>query len=229
MYLVLVRHGESTWNLENRFTGWMDVPLTKKGEEDAENAGKLLKEKGILFDVVYTSVLQRAICTWNIIQKELNTKAQVIQNWHLNERHYGALQGLNKDEMRKKYGEEQVFLWRRSFAVRPPALSIQDERSPLKDPKYKDLTEDEIPVGESLKDTMGRTLSYYLEEIKPQLEKGKNVLIVAHGNSLRSILKFMENIEDDDIANVEIPLGIPYVYELNEKLEIQKKYYLSKE
>lgn len=226
MKLVLLRHGESVWNKENRFTGWTDVDLSEKGVKEAENAGKLLKDKGYTFDVSFTSILKRANRTLEIVLKEMNLNIPVYYSYRLNERHYGALQGLNKDEMRKKFGDEQVHIWRRSYDVRPPELSKDDERYPGNDPKYKDLTPEELPLTECLKDTLERVLPYYNSEIKKHLEKKENVLVVAHGNSLRSIIKYLENISDEDIMNVEIPTGIPYVYELDDNLTIKEKYFL---
>lgn len=226
MKLVLLRHGESVWNKENRFTGWTDVDLSEKGVKEAENAGKLLKDKGYTFDVSFTSILKRANRTLEIVLKEMNLNIPVYYSYRLNERHYGALQGLNKDEMRKKFGDEQVHIWRRSYDVRPPELSKDDERYPGNDPKYKDLTPEELPLTECLKDTLERVLPYYNNEIKKHLEKKENVLVVAHGNSLRSIIKYLENVSDEDIMNVEIPTGIPYVYELDDNLTIKEKYFL---
>lgn len=226
MKLVLLRHGESVWNKENRFTGWTDVDLSENGVKEAENAGKLLKEKGYTFDVSFTSVLKRANKTLEIVLKEMNLDIPVHYSYRLNERHYGALQGLNKDEMRKKFGEEQVHIWRRSYDVRPPELSKDDERYPGNDPKYKDLTPEELPLTECLKDTLERVLPYYNNEIKKHLENKENVLVVAHGNSLRSIIKYLENISDADIMSVEIPTGVPYVYELDDNLNIKEKYFL---
>lgn len=226
MRLVLLRHGESVWNKENRFTGWTDVDLSENGVKEAEKAGKLLKEKGFTFDVSFTSVLKRANRTLEIVLKEMNLNIPVNYSYRLNERHYGALQGLNKDEMRKKFGEEQVHIWRRSYDVRPPELTKDDERYPGNDPKYKDLTPEELPLTECLKDTLERVLPYYNNEIKKHLENKENVLVVAHGNSLRSIIKYLENISDDDIMSVEIPTGVPYVYELDDNLNIKEKYFL---
>ena len=226
MKLVLLRHGESVWNKENRFTGWTDVDLSEKGVKEAENAGKLLKDKGYTFDVSFTSILKRANRTLEIVLKEMNLNIPVYYSYRLNERHYGALQGLNKDEMRKKFGDEQVHIWRRSYDVRPPELSKDDERYPGNDPKYKDLTPEELPLTECLKDTLERVLPYYNNEIKKHLENKENVLVVAHGNSLRSIIKYLENISDADIMSVEIPTGVPYVYELDDNLNIKEKYFL---
>lgn len=226
MILVLLRHGESTWNKENRFTGWTDVDLTEKGKEEAMNAGKIMKDKNFTFDIAFTSVLKRAIDTLNIVLNEMNISLDINYSWKLNERHYGALQGLNKDETRKKYGEEQVHLWRRSYDVKPPELTVDDERYPGHDPKYKDLKQEELPLTESLKDTLKRTLEYYNNDIIKYLHDGKNVLVVAHGNSIRSIIKYIENISDDEIMKVEIPTGVPYVYNLDNNLNIIEKYFL---
>ena len=226
MILVLLRHGESTWNKENRFTGWTDVDLTEKGKEEAMNAGKIMKDKNFTFDIAFTSVLKRAIDTLNIVLNEMNISLDINYSWKLNERHYGALQGLNKDETRKKYGEEQVHLWRRSYDVKPPELTVDDERYPGHDPKYKDLKQEELPLTESLKDTLKRTLEYYNNDIIRYLHDGKNVLVVAHGNSIRSIIKYIENISDDEIMKVEIPTGVPYVYNLDNNFNIIEKYFL---
>lgn len=226
MYLVLIRHGQSIWNKENRFTGWTDVGLTEEGINEAVSSALKLKEQEIIFDKAYTSVLKRAIDTLDIIKEKLNQEFDIIKDWHLNERHYGALQGLNKDETKLKYGEEQVHLWRRGFDTKPPQLTKEDERYPGNDLKYQDIKEDLLPLGESLKDTMDRTIPYYLNTIKKDLEQNKNVLVVAHGNSLRSIIKYLEKISDEDIMNIEIPTGKPYVYELDEEQNIINKYYL---
>lgn len=226
MKLVLLRHGESIWNKENKFTGWTDVELTENGKNEAHKAGLLLKEKGYTFDVAFTSVLKRANDTLYIVLKEMNLNIPVHYSYKLNERHYGALQGLNKDETRKKYGEEQVHLWRRSATVRPPALDINDERYPGNDIKYRDLDKKDLPLTECLLDTMKRTVEYYESDIKEELLQDKNVLIVAHGNSLRSIIKYLENISDEDIMNIELPTGVPFVYEMNKNLEIVNKFFL---
>ncbi len=227
MKLVLVRHGQSVWNLENRFTGWTDVELSDNGIKEAKEAGKLLKENEFAFDVAYTSVLKRANETLNIILKELGEENIPIHySWKLNERHYGALQGLNKDDTRKKYGDDSVKIWRRSASVRPPLLNEEDDRYPGMDDKYKDLKKNELPLGECLMDTLKRVIDYYETEIKKSLLSGQNVIIAAHGNSLRSLIKYLENISDDDIMNVEIPTGKPYVYELDDNLNIINKYYL---
>lgn len=227
MKLVLVRHGQSVWNLENRFTGWTDVELSNNGIKEAKEAGKLLKENEFTFDVAYTSVLKRANETLNIILKELGEENIPIHySWKLNERHYGALQGLNKDDTRKKYGDEQVKIWRRSAFVKPPLLNEEDDRYPGMDDKYKDLKKSELPLGECLMDTLKRVIDYYETEIKKSLLRGQNVIISAHGNSLRALIKYLEDISDDDIMNVEIPTGKPYVYELDDNLNIINKYYL---
>lgn len=227
MKLVLVRHGQSVWNLENRFTGWTDVELSNNGIKEAKEAGKLLKENEFTFDVAYTSVLKRANETLNIILKELGEENIPIHySWKLNERHYGALQGLNKDDTRKKYGDEQVKIWRRSAFVRPPLLNEEDDRYPGMDDKYKDLKKSELPLGECLMDTLKRVIDYYETEIKKSLLSGQDVIIAAHGNSLRALIKYLEDISNDDIMNVEIPTGKPYVYELDDNLNIINKYYL---
>lgn len=226
MKLVLLRHGESVWNKENKFTGWTDVALSEKGKEEAIAAGKLLKENRYTFDIAFCSVLKRAIDTLNLVLTELNLDIAVKYSYKLNERHYGALQGLNKEETKEKYGEEQVHLWRRSASVRPPELSKEDPRYPGNDMKYRNLNSNELPVTECLLDTMKRTIEYYNSDIKEELLKGKDVLIVAHGNSLRSLIKYFENVSDEDIADIEIPTGKPYVYELDDKLNIVNKYYL---
>ena len=223
MKLILLRHGESVWNKENRFTGWTDVDLSSKGVEEAINAGKIMKDNNITFDVAFSSVLLRAKKTLDLVLKEMNVSVPIYYSYRLNERHYGALQGLNKDETRKKYGEEQVHIWRRSYDVRPPALTIDDPRYPGNDPLYKDLNKEELPLTECLKDTLERVLPYYNNEIKTHLLKGENVLIVAHGNSIRSIIKYIENISDEDIMNVEIPTAVPYIYELDNELNIINK------
>lgn len=227
MKLILLRHGQSVWNKENRFTGWTDVDLSSKGVEEAINAGKIMKDNNITFDVAFSSVLLRAKKTLDLVLKEMNVNVPVYYSYRLNERHYGALQGLNKDETRKKYGEEQVHIWRRSYDVRPPMLTIDDPRYPGNDPLYKDLSKDELPLTECLKDTLERVLPYYNNEIKNHLLKGENVLIVAHGNSIRSIIKYIENISDEDIMNVEIPTAVPYIYELDNELNIIDKTILS--
>ena len=225
--LVLVRHGQSVWNLENKFTGWTDVPLSEKGIEEAKEAGRILKEKDFHFDIAFTSVLKRAEDTLYYILKEMGEEdIEIKRSWKLNERHYGALQGLNKDETRAKYGTEQVLLWRRSTDVRPPELETTDERYPGNDPKYKDLTEKELPKTENLLDTIKRVLEYWNTDIKPELEKGKRVIIAAHGNSLRGLIKYLDNISDEDIIKLELQTGNPICYELDNDLKPIRHYYL---
>ena len=227
--LVLVRHGQSIWNLENKFTGWTDVGLSDKGVKEAIDAGKTLKKLGYTFDVAYTSLLKRAQDTLNIILKELDLNIEINKTYKLNERHYGALQGLNKDETRKKYGEEQVRLWRRSAEVRPPALTKDDPRYPGNDPIYKDIPESELPLTENLVDTIKRVVSYYESTIIPDLKLGKKIIIVAHGNSLRGLVKYLDNLSDEEVMNLEIPTGVPLVYELDDNLKPIKHYYLKDE
>ena len=226
--LVLVRHGESVWNKENRFTGWTDVELSENGIKEAKEAGRKLKENGFTFDIAYTSILKRANDTLNYILLELDlyNKIEVIKSYKLNERHYGALQGLNKDEIREKYGEEQVHLWRRSFTVKPPALDYTDPRFPGNDDIYKDVPLNELPTCESLSDVYNRVIPYYNETILPSIKMGKNVIISAHGNSLRALCKYLNNISDDDIAKFEIKTGEILVYEFDEKNEIKEHYKL---
>lgn len=228
--LVLVRHGESIWNLENRFTGWTDVGLTERGEMEARTAGRSLKEAGFTFDLAYTSVLKRAIKTLWIILEEMGLEwIPVIRAWQLNERHYGALQGLNKAEMAAKFGEEQVKLWRRSYDVPPPPLDLDDPRHPRFDPRYASLKPEELPASECLKDTVNRMLPYWHSTIAPSIKQGKKVLIVAHGNSLRALVKYLDQISDQDIVGLNIPTGIPLVYELDENLRPIKSEYLADE
>lgn len=225
--LVLVRHGQSEWNLENRFTGWTDVELSEQGVREAKEAGKVLKEKGYHFDLAYTSVLKRAEHTLDLILKEMGEEnIEIKRSWRLNERHYGALQGLNKDETRKKYGDEQVLLWRRSSDVRPPELEVTDPRYPGNDPKYKDLTEDELPKTENLIDTIKRVIEYWNSDIKPDLEKGRNIIIAAHVNSLRGLMKYLDDISDEDIVKLEIQTGNPICYELDDNLKPIRHYYV---
>lgn len=225
--VVLLRHGESLWNKENRFTGWTDVDVTEKGLQEAKKAGEVLKTEGFKFDIAYTSVLKRAIRTLWIVLDELDLMwIPVINNWRLNERHYGALQGLNKAETAKKYGEEQVKIWRRSYDIQPPALDKNDERYPGKDPRYADLKENELPLTECLKDTVARFVPYWEGTIAPMVKSGKRVLITAHGNSLRALVKYLDNIPENEIVELNIPTGIPLVYELNENLKPIKNYYL---
>ncbi len=226
--LVLVRHGQSAWNQENRFTGWKDVDLTEQGISEARRAGELLKEAGFEFEVAYTSVLKRAIRTlWTILDRMDQMWIPVIRNWRLNERHYGALQGLNKAETAQKFGEEQVLVWRRSYDIPPPAMEKSDERYAGNQRVYRDnLKEEEIPLTESLKETVARFVPYYQAEIEPQIKAGKQVLIVAHGNSLRALVKYLDNISEQDIIKLNIPTGIPLVYELDDNLKPIRSYYL---
>jgi len=225
--LVLLRHGESIWNKENRFTGWTDVDLTEQGEQEARESGRLLKQEGITFDLVFTSFLLRATKTTDIVLKEMDLEGiPVEKSWRLNERHYGALQSLNKAETSKKYGEEQVMKWRRSYDIRPPALKEDDERNPSKDPLYKDLDKQDLPLTESLKDTVARFLPYWEKTIVPVLKANRKVLISASHNSLRALVKHLDNISDEDILKLTIPLGIPLVYELDENLKPIKHYYI---
>lgn len=225
--LVLVRHGQSTWNLENRFTGWTDVGLTDLGRSEALEAGKLLTEGGYVFDVAYTSVLRRAIQSLWIILEEMNLEwIPVINAWQLNERHYGALQGLNKAETAEKFGEGQVKVWRRSYDIPPPALDMDDERHPRFDPRYASLSPDELPATESLKLTLERVLPYWHSTLSPEIKSGKQVLIAAHGNSIRAMVKYLDNISEADISELNIPTGLPLVYELDEELNPIKSYYL---
>lgn len=225
--LVLVRHGQSMWNLENRFTGWTDVELSENGIKEAKEAGRVLKQKGFLFDIAFTSVLKRAKDTLTYILKEMGEEnIQVKKSWKLNERHYGALQGLNKDETKKKYGEEQVLLWRRSVDVRPPELDESDPRYPGNDPKYKELKPEELPKTENLVDTIKRVIDYWNKDIETELRKGKNVIIVAHGNSLRGLIKYLDNMTDDEIMKLEIQTGNPICYELDDNLKPIRHYYL---
>lgn len=225
--LVLIRHGESEWNKENRFTGWTDVELSQKGREEARQAGQLLKNQGYSFDKAYTSVLKRANHTLDGVLLELGeTDIPVTRSWKLNERHYGALQGLNKAETAAKYGDEQVHEWRRSWDVRPPLLDSDDKRNPVLDPLYKGVPADELPLGESLKDTVRRVVPFFESDIVPEIKAGKNVVVAAHGNSLRALVKFLDHISDDDIAGLDIPTGVPLVYELDDDMNPLKHYYL---
>lgn len=217
--LVLVRHGQSIWNLENRFTGWTDVGLSEKGIEQAKEAGKLLKEKGFHFDMAFTSVLERAEDTLEYILQEMQEENILVKkSWKLNERHYGALQGLNKQETAQKYGAEQVLLWRRSTKVRPPALNITDKRYPGNDKKYQRLTKEELPKTENLLDTIKRVVAYWNSDIRPAIEQGKRVIIVAHGNSLRGLMKYLDHMNEEDVLQLEIETGTPICYELDEDL-----------
>ena len=228
--LTLVRHGESTWNRENRFTGWTDVDLSSKGVEEAHTAGQSLRKEGYGFDLVFTSVLKRAIRTTWIMLDELDQMwLPVTNSWRLNERHYGALQGLNKAEMAAKYGDEQVLIWRRSYDVRPPPLEKTDSRYPGLDSRYRNLTESDIPVCESLKDTMSRFLPYWHEVLAPAIGSGRRVLISAHGNSLRALIKYLDNVSETEIVKLNIPTGIPLIYELEDSLKPIRHYYLGDE
>ncbi|MEW6005415.1 MAG: 2,3-diphosphoglycerate-dependent phosphoglycerate mutase [Stygiobacter sp.] len=225
--VVLLRHGESEWNKLNLFTGWTDVDLSEKGIKEAKQAGKVLKQESFTFDIAFTSVLKRAIKTLNLALEELDLLwIPVIKNWRLNERHYGALQGLNKAETAEKYGNEKVKIWRRSYDVPPPALDENDERYPGKDPRYADLNKKDIPLTESLKLTVDRFLPYWFDTIAPTIKSGKKVIIAAHGNSLRALVKYLDNISEEEITELNIPTGIPLVYELDENLKPIKHYYL---
>jgi len=225
--LVMLRHGESLWNKENRFTGWVDIDLSEKGIEEAKKAGQTLKKEGYTFDIAYTSVLKRAIRTLWIVLDELDLMwIPVVRSWRLNERMYGALQGLNKSEMAAKHGEEQVLIWRRSYDVPPPALTKDDPMYPGKDLRYKDLKENEIPLTECLKDTVARVMPYWNETIAPMIKSGKKVLIAAHGNSLRALVKYLDNVSENDIVSMNIPTGIPLVYELDDNLKPLNRYYI---
>ena len=225
--LVLLRHGESFWNKENRFTGWTDVDLSQKGIDEANEAGETLKKQGLIFDVAFTSVLKRAIRTlWITLDRMDLMWIPVFRSWRLNEKHYGGLQGLNKSETAQKYGEDQVLLWRRAYDIQPPALEKSDSRHPINDPRYKGLDEKNIPATECLKDTVERFMPYWHNEIVPVLKSGKRVLISAHGNSLRALVKYLDNISDADIVNLNIPTGMPLVYELDQNLKAIKHYYL---
>lgn len=225
--LVLVRHGQSMWNLENKFTGWTDVELSPKGIAEAKGAGKVLNEKGFSFDLAFTSVLKRAEDTLRYILKEMNEEnIEIKRSWKLNERHYGALQGLNKEETKEKYGEKQVLLWRRSTDVRPPELDKSDKRYPGNDPKYNGLSEEELPKTENLLDTIKRVVEYWNSDIKPELENGRKIIIAAHGNSLRGLIKYLDNISDEDIIKLELQTGNPICYELDDNLKPIKHYYI---
>ena len=225
--LVLMRHGESTWNLENRFTGWKDVELTEKGVEEARQAGRLLRAEGVDFDLAYTSLLTRAIRTLWLTQEEMELQwVPVVKHWRLNERHYGALQGLNKAETAAKFGDEQVLLRRRSYDVPPPALTRDDQRNPAKDPRYSSLLSEELPLSECLKDTVLRVVPYWQMEIAPQVRAGKRVIIAAHGNSLRALIKHLDHVSDEAIVGLNIPTAVPLVYELTDDLRPIRNYYL---
>jgi 2,3-bisphosphoglycerate-dependent phosphoglycerate mutase len=225
--LVLIRHGESTWNLENRFTGWTDVDLTALGIEQAKQAGRLLKAEGYDFDVAYTSVLKRATRTlWHTLDELDRTWLPVVHSWRLNERHYGALQGLNKAETAKKYGDEQVLIWRRSYSVPPPALDPGDPRCERGDPRYAKLAPEQVPLTECLKDTVARVLPFWNESMAPAIRAGRRLVVAAHGNSIRALVKYLDGISDDDIVGLNIPNGIPLVYELDDELKPLRHYYL---
>ncbi|MFW5827977.1 MAG: 2,3-diphosphoglycerate-dependent phosphoglycerate mutase [Alkalispirochaeta sp.] len=225
--VVLLRHGESEWNKENRFTGWTDVELSEKGIVEATSAGEILKSEGFVFDIAFTSVLKRAINTLHFALTAMDQLwIPVVKDWRLNERHYGALQGLNKAETAEEHGEEQVKIWRRSYDVPPPALDPKDERFPGKDPRYANLSEQELPKTECLKDTVERFLPAWHNSIAPTIKEGKKVVIVAHGNSLRALVKYLDNISDEEIVGLNIPTGVPLVYELDDELKPIKHYYL---
>ncbi len=225
--IVLIRHGESQWNKENRFTGWKDVDLSEKGREEAKAAGELLKSEGFEFDVAFTSALTRANRTLNIILDELDTLwLPVYKSWKLNERHYGDLQGLNKAETAQKFGDEQVKIWRRSYDIPPPPMKADDERNPRRDRRYADLTDADIPLTECLKDTVERVTPFWESEIAPRIKSGKRVIIAAHGNSIRAMVKFLDQVADQEIVEINIPTGIPLVYELDDNLTPLKHYYL---
>jgi 2,3-bisphosphoglycerate-dependent phosphoglycerate mutase len=225
--LVLIRHGESTWNLENRFTGWTDVPLTATGIEQAKASGRLLRQEGWEFDLCYTSVLKRATHTlWHCLDEMDRTWLPVVHSWRLNERHYGALQGLNKAETAKKYGEEQVLVWRRSYDVPPPALEAGDPRCEQGDIRYANVPEREFPLTECLKDTVARVLPFWNDSMAPAIRSGRRVLVAAHGNSIRALVKYLDGISDSDIVGLNIPNGIPLVYELDAALKPLRRYYL---
>ena len=225
--LVLMRHGESIWNLENRFTGWKDVDLTEKGVEEARRAGRVLRDEGVDFDLAYTSLLTRAIRTLWLAQEEMDRRwVPVVKHWRLNERHYGALQGLNKAETAAKFGDEQVLVWRRSYDVPPPALSRDDERNPAHDQRYSTLLPEELPLTECLKDTVARVVPYWQMEIAPQVRAGKKVIVAAHGNSLRALIKHLDLVTDEAIVGLNIPTAVPLVYELTDDLKPIRNYYL---
>jgi 2,3-bisphosphoglycerate-dependent phosphoglycerate mutase len=225
--LVLIRHGESVWNKENKFTGWTDVPLSEKGVKEATDAGKLLKEKGFKFKVAYTSYLNRAIKTLWIVLEEMDLMwIPIYKTWRLNEKHYGNLQGLNKIEMAEKFGDEQVLLWRRSYDTPPPPIPEDDKRHPKHDPRYADLTPEEIPSTEALKNTEERIVPYWKSDISAALKTHREILVSAHGNSLRGIVKYLKNMGEDEILKFNIPTGIPYVFEFDENLNLQKDYFI---
>ena len=223
MKLVMMRHGQSQWNLENRFTGWKDVDLAEQGVQEAKKAGEDLKKDGFVFDIAYTSFQKRAIKTLNLVLEEIDElHIPVVKSWRLNERHYGALQGLNKAETAKKYGDEQVHIWRRSFDVPPPALEDDDERNVKFDAKYKDLDPKDMPKGESLKDTINRVMPFWESDISKSIKDGKNVIIAAHGNSLRALIKYLLEIDNEKILDLNLPTGVPLIFEIDENLKITK-------
>nr|HQZ39538.1 2,3-diphosphoglycerate-dependent phosphoglycerate mutase [Vicinamibacterales bacterium] len=225
--VVLLRHGQSTWNKENRFTGWTDVDLSEQGREEARAAGRLLQQEGFSFDLAYTSVLTRAIRTcWMVLDELGELWIPVERNWRLNERHYGALQGLNKAETSARHGDAQVKIWRRAYDIPPPALTVDDERHPSRDRRYRSLAPEEVPLTESLKDTVVRFLPYWHETIAPAIASGQRVLIAAHGNSLRALVKYLDKVPDADIVELNIPTGIPLLYELDDDLTPIRSYYL---
>ena len=225
--IVLLRHGESEWNLQNRFTGWTDVDLTEKGIAEAIKAGDFMKKEGYVFDIAYTSYLKRAVKTLNCVLDRMDLDwIPVEKNWRLNEKHYGALQGLNKSETAQKYGDEQVLIWRRSYDIAPMALEENDPRSPKKELRYKEIPDNELPMTESLKDTVERILPYWKEVIFPTLKKADQVLVTAHGNSLRGIIKYLKNISDEDIVHLNLPTAIPYVFEFDDSLNLTNDFFL---
>jgi len=225
--LVLLRHGQSQWNLEDRFTGWADVDLSDEGEREARGAARLLREQGFAFDIAYTSVLRRAIRTlWIVLDGLDRMWIPVVHTWRLNERHYGALQGLNKHETALRFGQEQVHLWRRSYSVQPPPLTVDDERWSGRDPRYHMLQPEQVPLTESLRDTVDRVVPFWNDSIAPALSRGRSVLIAAHGNSLRALVKFLDRVSDDDIVGLNIPTGAPLVYELDDALRPNRHFYL---
>ena len=225
--VVLLRHGESTWNKENRFTGWTDVDLSEQGRREAKRAGELLKAEGFTFDLAYTSVLKRAIRTlWTVLDEMDLMWIQIVHSWRLNERHYGALQGLNKAETAAKFGDAQIKIWRRSYDTPPPKLDPADERNPALDPRYRDLKPEDLPLTECLKDTVARMLPYWHQTIAPSIIAGKRVIVAAHGNSIRALVKYLDEISDEEIVELNIPTGVPLVYELDDQLKPIKHYYL---
>jgi 2,3-bisphosphoglycerate-dependent phosphoglycerate mutase len=230
MKLVFLRHGQSTWNLENKFTGWTDIDLSEQGVREAHDAGKVLKSQGYSFDVAYTSVLKRAIKTLWIVLEEMDLMwIPVHCSWKLNERHYGALQGLNKQTTAEKYGDDQVHIWRRSYDIQPPPLALTDRRHPGFDPRYAHLNPDDLPATESLKDTLNRVLPYWQQTLLPALKQGRRIIISAHGNSIRALVKHLEHVSDEDIMGVNIPTGIPLVYEFDNDMRTVWHYFLGEE